>query len=741
MNKPVRNTKPHPQRKKLGELLIEAGLIDERTLSKALDIQKIKKKKLGQILVDMGVADQQVIANALASQLNIPLVRLNEIEVSEEAISIVPAEIAQHYLLVPVERTDKGLTVAMANPLEFYAVDDLRFVTQMPIHVAVASESDVLEAIEQYYPKRGLEMDFGSAPGPEQGIEIVRRQEAEEQDFKDPKEMLALTEKPPVVRLTAALLGDAITAKASDIHIEPQRSAVIIRYRIDGIMREIMKTDRHVHASLVSRIKVISNMDISIRRKPQDGKTQVRYGDREYDLRVSTIPTSYGEKVTIRILSPDSARTGIEDLGLSERASEDLIHAISMPQGIVLVTGPTGSGKSSTLYACLNRLKSPEVNIITVEDPIEFDIEGVNQVQINPQAGITFAAGLRSILRQDPDIVLVGEIRDSETASIACQAAQTGHLVLSTLHTNDAPSALTRLLDLGIEPFIISESLQAVVGQRLVRTMCEECRVPEPLSAQILKRLPSHVKEDKEAVFWKGIGCEACRYTGYSGRLGIFEVLKITPSLREAMGSDASTVNLRMLAEKDGFQTMSMDGLEKALKGLTTIEEVFRVAPPDSEDIFEESAREMFHSEKTRVEATPSEEPVPSLTSIKPKKILVADDNQIIVKLVRHILESDGHLVICAEDGVKALRLAMQEKPDLIVTDYLMPKLNGIELTKKLKGQLSSRYIPIIMLTAKEDTDFQNKGIKAGADDYMTKPLNTREFLAKANRLMSRSLS
>ncbi len=740
MNRTVRNTKPTHRRKKLGELLIESGLIDERTLSKALDIQKIENKKLGQILIDMGVADEQVIASTLASQLNIPLVKLKEIEVLKETISLVPAEIAENYSLVPVERTDKGLTVAMANPLEFYAVDDLRFVTQMPIHIAVASESDVLEAIARYYPKHGLEKDLGSVPGPEQGIEIVKGREMEEEDLKDQHEVLAFAERPPVVRLTAALLGDAIAVRASDIHIEPQRSTVIIRYRVDGIMREIMKVDRNVHASLVSRIKVISNMDISIRRKPQDGKTKVRYGGKEFDLRVSTIPTSYGEKVTMRILNPDSAKTGIEDLGLSKKAFEDLINAISIPQGIVLVTGPTGSGKSSTLYACLNRLKSPEVNIITVEDPIEFDIEGVNQVQINPQAGITFAAGLRSILRQDPDIVMVGEIRDRETASIACQAAQTGHLVLSTLHTNDAPSALTRLLDLGIEAFLISASLQAVVGQRLVRTVCKECKIPEPLSAQILKHLPPRIREDKEAVFWKGIGCEACRYTGYSGRLGIFEVLRITPSVREMIGSDPSTVSLKRLAEKEGFQTMAMDGLHKALNGLTTIEEVFRVAPPDAEDIFDESITETSGSEEIQIEETLSGEPSPALSAIKPKKILVADDNQIILKLVRHILESDGHLVISAEDGLKALKIAMQEKPDLIITDYLMPKMDGIELTKKLKAQLGSRYIPIIMLTAK-DENFQSKGIKAGADVYMTKPFNAKEFLAKANRLMSRAES
>jgi type IV pilus assembly protein PilB len=740
MNKTARNTKSTYKRKRLGELLIESGLIDEMTLAKALDIQKIENKKLGQILIDMGVADEQVIASTLASQLNIPLMKLDEISVPKETISLVPSEIAENYLLVPVERTAKGLTVAMANPLEFYAVDDLRFVTQMPIHVAVASESDVLEAIERYYPKHGLERDLNSAPGPEQGIEIVQGQQMEEEDLQDQKEILSSAKRPPVVRLTSALLGDAIAAKASDIHIEPQRSTVIIRYRVDGIMREIMKVDRNVHASLVSRIKVISSMDISIRRKPQDGKTKVRYGGKEYDLRVSTIPTSYGEKVTMRILNPDSAKTGVEDLGLSKKAFEDLSNAISMPQGIVLVTGPTGSGKSSTLYACLNRLKSPEVNIITVEDPVEFDIEGVNQVQINPQAGITFAAGLRSILRQDPDIVMVGEIRDGETAAIACQAAQTGHLVLSTLHTNDAPSALTRLFDLGIEAFLVSSSLQAVVGQRLVRTVCEECKVPEPLSTQILKHLPQRIREDKEAVFWKGVGCEACRYTGYAGRLGVFEVLRITPSLREMIGSDVTAVKIKKEAEKQGFQTMAMDGLEKALDGLTTIEEVFRVAPPDAEDIFEKPLSEKPDSKEIRIEETVSEEPSPALSSIKPKKVLVADDNQIILKLVRHILESDGHLVISAENGLEALKMAMQEKPDLIVTDYLMPKMDGIELTKKLKAQLGSRYIPVIMLTAKNE-DFQSNGIKAGADDYMTKPFNTKEFLAKANSLMGRSVS
>ena len=738
MSKSIRKVKPSDRRKKLGELLIDAGLIDERTLARALEIQKVKKKKLGQILIDLGVADDEMIAKALASQLKVPLAQLNRVEIPEEIISLVPSEIAENYLLIPIKKMEKGLVVAMANPLDFYAIDDLRFVTGMPIHVEVASERDLLGAIERFYPKPGLEKDLGSGPGLDEGLEIVQRKEVEETDLTDVEGVRGLAERPPVVRFTNAIIADAIKVNASDIHIEPQSASVIIRYRIDGIMREIMKTDRNLHASLVSRIKVISNMDISIRRKPQDGRAQVKYGGKAFDMRVSTIPTSYGEKVTIRILNPASATMGIEALGFSEKALEDLGDAISMPQGIILATGPTGSGKSSTLYACLNRLNSPEVNIITVEDPVEFDIDGINQVQINPQAGITFAAGLRSILRQDPDIVMVGEIRDNETASIACQAAQTGHLVLSTLHTNDAASAVVRLLDLGIEAFLISASLIAVVGQRLVRSVCKECKVPEPLSPQILRRLPPHIREDKEATFWKGAGCEACQYTGYSGRLGLFEILTITPSLREIIAPDVPAPILKKAAEREGFQNMTVDGIRKALQGLTTIEEVFRVAPPEAAEVLQEPIVEPSVSEEIETEEPSSEEPLPSITSAKPKKILVADDNEIILRVVRNILETGGYLVVTAENGLEALRLALQEKPDLIVTDYLMPKMDGITLVKKLKAQLRTRYIPIIMLTAKEEEDFEVKGIDAGADVYLTKPVNAKGLMARVNRLINR---
>jgi len=722
-------------RKKLGECLIDAGLIDSKTLEKALEIQKIEKKKIGQILIDMGVTDDVEIAKALSRQLNIPFLSSGEIQCSEDIKALVPSEMAEHYLMVPIKKVDKKLLVAMANPMDFYAVDDLRFVTQMPIEMAVAPQRDIITAIEKFYPKYDLEKEFSSEPASGDQVELVKSIEKEE---KDVAQLLKLTELPPVVRFTNAILADAIKLSASDLHIEPQKTAVVVRYRVDGIVREIMKTDKHVHASLVSRIKIISNMDIAIRRKPQDGKAQIRYHNKNYDLRVSTIPTSYGEKVTIRILDPDAARVRIEDLGFSDISFNDFVDAVNKPQGIILVTGPTGSGKSTTLYACLNRLNSPKVNIITVEDPIEYDIEGINQVQINPRAGITFASGLRSILRQDPDIVLVGEVRDSETASIAFQAAQTGHLRFSTLHTNDALSAVIRLVDLGVEPFLISASLNAVIGQRLVRKICPNCRVRESLPADFLRRLPMFADGNKSTDFWKGAGCNACNYSGYSGRMALFELLMITPSLREIIIANGSSSAIKSAAAKEGFQSMGLDGIQKAMKGLTTIEEVFRVAPPETGEISKESILEPVSTEDgTREDDLPTGS-MPSLSTVRPHKILLADDSEIVLKILRNILEAENYLVITAKNGVDALRLIMKEKPDLLVTDNLMPGMDGMELVRRLKSQFETRYMPILMLSAKDELDSEVDGINAGADDYLTKPVNTKRFLARINRLLNK---
>ena len=714
-----------------------AGLIDAETLSKALEIQKLQGKKLGRVFMDMGAADDVGIARALSTQLNIPFLRITPDTVEHDAVALVPQEITENYTLVPIRITDHQLLVAMVNPLEFYAVDDLRFVTGMSVAIAVAPQSDIIAALAQHYPKADFGVDMLSAPQAGESIELVGRIDADEIDTE---KLLKLTSLPPVVRFANSILSDAIKVKASDLHIEPRKASVIVRYRVDGIMREVLTTDKHVHASLVSRLKIISGMDISIRRKPQDGRAQVRCNGKAYDLRVSSIPTSYGEKITIRILNPDSGLVGISELGLPENILGWLEDVIARPQGMFLVTGPTGSGKSSTLYACLNHVNSPLINIVTVEDPVEFDIEGITQVQINPKAGVTFAGGLRSILRQDPDIVMVGEIRDRETAAIAFQAAQTGHLVFSTLHTNDAPAAVIRLLDLGVAPFLVAPSLIAVVGQRLVRRICDECRTKEPADHALQQKLAPHLSPSEHPVFWKGAGCEACQFTGYTGRMGIFEMFRVTPATSRLITDGVSDESLKTAAHGDGYRALFEDGLHKAASGLTTIAELLRVAPPATrEDADRADIPVMAGDTVTEEEEVFSHESLhASVKSVRPLKVLVADDSDIVLKVIGNVLESHDFLVETAEDGEAALRLALREKPGLIITDLMMPKMNGIELVEKLRAHMATRYTPIIMLTAKDEVENEVQGIAAGADDYLNKPINPRRLMARVNRLLAR---
>lgn len=727
--------RPNSRRKRLGECLIEAGVINEATLNKALEIQKFKKKKIGQILKEIGELTDKGIAKALSSQLNIPLIQLSEMEIPQEVVSLVPAEVADSYSLVPVKEAGKKLIVATANPLEiFYALDDLRFITRMPVEIAVAPESDILKAIERYYPEVDIEKDLELEPGLEDEVEFIHQEVKEEDDSV--QDLRNLSSLPPIVRFVNKIFADGIRLKASDIHIEPQKAAVLLRYRVDGIMREVMKTDRRVHPSLVSRIKVISNMDISVRRRPQDGRSQVKFGNKSYDLRVSTIPTSYGEKVTIRILDQTDGARRVEDLDLSEKHFQAFTRALSRPQGIILVTGPTGSGKSSTLYACLNRLNTPQVNIVTVEDPVEFDIPGVNQVQIHPQAGITFASGLRSILRQDPDIVMVGEIRDSETAGTAFQAGQTGHLVLSTLHTNDALSSVARLMDLGVPPFLISDSLLAVVGQRLVRRICPHCRTPDSISSKMLKKIASYFSPEEEVQFYKGEGCAECQYTGYSGRMAIFEILTMTPSLKEKIRPEVGLVSIQKAAEEDGYQPMIVDGLRKAAQGMTTLEELLRVTSTDLGDVSPSAFRSPSAPEVIDVKEIASDYPA-SIRVVPSKKILVAEDNEVTSKLLCRYLESANYLVETARTGAEAVKIATRHTPDLIITDLKMPEMDGLGLIQRIRTHFTTKYIPIIMITVEDDVGSEIRAIDAGADDYITKPIVSRTLLARVNRLLS----
>jgi len=737
-------------RKRLGDYLVETGLIDAETLQKALDIQKTKNRRLGEILIDMGATDDEAIAEALAKQLKIPLIRLQDREISEEVLSLVPSEVALTHLLIPVDVIDNKLIVAMVNPLDRHAIEDVRFLSRMRVEIGITTHGALMEAFWRYYPHTDLKKILDAGPNVAKGLQIIPRKR---QDEKRSEELLADIEAPPIVRLTNTILADAVIIGASDIHIQPRRSDVLIRYRIDGIMQEVMKLGKHLQAALVSRLKVIANMDISVRMKPQDGTTQVQHGEKIYDLRIATIPTSYDERVNIRILDQSQSVT-LEDLGLPEKTQKAIKQVISRPQGIILVTGPTGSGKSTTLYACLRELNLPSQSVMTVEDPVEYDMFGIDQVEINPKVGLTFATGLRSILRHDPDIVMVGEIRDSETASIAFQAGMTGHLIFSTLHTNDSLSAISRLVDLGVEPFVISNSLLCIIGQRLVRKICQECKERDPISTKILEKAhpgTSWYKQqlihwnseldrfEKKSAFWKGKGCEHCRYTGYSGRIGIFEMLMITPSLKEIIASKALSNNLREAAEREGFAPLCIDGIQKTYEGVTTIEEIFRVSPPEEgqmPEIF--SAEPLVEKQAVTEGSQPMVEQLPMGIN-RPPKILVVDDDEISLRVVRAVLETANYQVISAKDGESALRLAIEDRPDLIISDLIMPEMDGIALTRKLKSKLITRFIPVILLTVKHDVAAEVKGLESGADDYLTKPIHPERVIARVKRLLNKA--
>jgi type IV pilus assembly protein PilB len=750
-------------RKRLGDYLVQSGIIDSKTLAKALDIQKVQKKRLGRILRDMGAVDDEMIASALASQLDVPLLHLSELQIPADIIALVPHELAEKHTLIPVRKTQRELLVAMGNPVDVHASDDLNFVTGLTIKIGVASERDIRRAIVRYYKKsnkdgdlsslalENLETELATKParngpafglsslgGSSEGLQIVSQAQAEpDSDEKDTGALLDLAENPPIVRFSNAILTDAINLRASDVHIEPQDAGVLVRYRVDGIMREMARIDKSLHAPLVSRIKVLANLDISERRKPQDGRYHIRFNERDYDLRVSTIPTLYGEKVALRILDQGGVTRDFKDLGLSDEDLARFEYAVSLPQGIILLTGPTGSGKSSTIYTMLGRLNSPTVNIVTIEDPVEYKMRGLNQMQINPKAGITFATGLRAILRQDPDIVMPGEIRDSETAAIALQAAQTGHLVLSSLHTNDAPSAVIRLMDLGVPAFLISSSLIMVVSQRLLRRICRECKALDPQSSEILRKLPAYAVESRQAVLWKGTGCNACQHTGYSGRLGIFEVLMINSSLRDIIVEGVSASTLKIAAEAEGFKPMALDGIEKAFQGLTTIEEVLRVAPPEP-DIVRHLFSAGLAAETSGQDEPPLEIPILPRESAGPKRILVVEDSEVTLRVLRSILEAEGYLVVTARDGVEAMNLVLEGKPDLIITDFLMPNMDGYTLIKKLQSQPATRDIPIMMLTQKDEIDSELEVLASGASDYLVKPVNPRRLVGRVRRLLFR---
>ena len=557
---------------KIGEQLIHEGLVTREQLSKALDDARSSGNRVGFSLVKLGFMGEQDLVRALARQHRIPAVDLERVKLDPKILKLVPGDIAIKHQVLPLRRVGRTLTVAMANPTDLGVLDDLKFVTRLDIEPVIAGDFSLKKIIEKEYE--------GGAD--ERINDLLRQIEGEDVEVVEDREeemsvgaLTAAVEEAPVVKLINGILTDAVNRGASDIHFECYEKDIRVRYLVDGVLAEIMRPPIKMKAALISRFKILSDLNIAERRVPQDGRIKLRLGRRVIDFRVSTLPTLFGEKIVLRILDKSNLTLDLEKFGMEEKAERDFMKAIMNPYGMVLVTGPTGSGKTTTLYSALSKINTPEVNIMTAEDPVEYNLHGINQVLVRTEIGMTFAAALKAFLRQDPNIIMVGEIRDLETGSIAIKAALTGHLVLSTLHTNDAPSSVTRLINIGVEPYLISAALNAILAQRLVRKICQKCKVEFEPTGEMKEFLTLQGYGAEKS--FKGAGCDKCRKTGYSGRLGIFELLVMDDGLRDTVTANPDVNQLRKLCRERGLVTLRQDGFEKVKKGLTTIDEIIRV--------------------------------------------------------------------------------------------------------------------------------------------------------------------
>ena len=550
--------------KKLGEILIDIGAINEAQLEEALKASKENENRLGETLLDLGFLDEETLGKGLEYIYHLPYIDLTALEVNKEASGMITEALAKKHSLLPIKKAGKVLSIVMFDPLNFYAIDDVKNTSGMQVRVAgIASQKSIATAIDRYYGGEIAEKAFEDLRREYSDLNL-----ADLSDISDSEVANA-----PVVRLINSILQRAIKSNASDIHVEPMEDKLKIRFRIDGQLQEVMTSSMSVHSAIITRIKIMSQLDISEKRIPQDGRVDTTLNDKQIDLRISILPTVYGEKAVIRILGGASGLLTISDLGFSENNLVLFNKITSSSNGIILISGPTGSGKTTTLYSLLKEINKPNVNIITVEDPVEYKLEGINQVQVNTKAGLTFANGLRSILRQDPDIIMVGEIRDTETAEIAIRASITGHLVLSTIHTNDAPSSVTRLIDMGIEPFLVSSSVVGVVAQRLVRKICPRCKTAyRPTHSEMLML---NMREPEP--LYKGEGCAYCNYSGYKGRQGIHEIMVVTKEIRELISRQASLDQLQQMAIRQGTETLKESCTKLVLAGVTTIEELMHV--------------------------------------------------------------------------------------------------------------------------------------------------------------------
>ncbi len=560
----------------VGDILVKNGVITPEQLKKAMDDQKKDGGKLGSSLIKLGYIKEKKLVECLSKQYGIPSIDLEDIEVDAELLKFIPEDVAQKYQLVPVKRSGATLSVAMVDPTNIFAIDDLKFLTGYNIQPFVVSESALKETIDRFYDSSATLADVMS------GMDDTDLEFIEDDIEDDLQDLKKSTEDAPVVKLVNLVLSDAIRKGASDIHIEPYEKFLRVRFRVDGVLQEVMKPPVRLKNALISRLKIMSQLDIAERRLPQDGRIKLKIGkDKDVDIRMSVLPTLYGEKVVLRILDKGNLQLDMTKLGFEKDALKGFMDAIHQPWGMVLVTGPTGSGKTTTLYSALSELNKVSENISTAEDPVEYNLAGINQVQMHDEIGLNFAASLRSFLRQDPDIIMVGEIRDYETAEIAVKAALTGHLVLSTLHTNDAPSTINRLLNMGVEPFLIASSTNLILAQRLARQICSDCKEEIEMPEQALLDIGAKPEIVSSIKSYKGAGCTTCSDTGYKGRIALYEVMPMKEEMKDLVLNGASSSELKSEAIRLGMSTLRQSGIKKIAEGVTTIEEVTRVTMAD----------------------------------------------------------------------------------------------------------------------------------------------------------------
>ncbi|MGD2046820.1 MAG: type IV-A pilus assembly ATPase PilB [Gemmatimonadota bacterium] len=558
---------------RLGDLFVKEGLITEEQLQEGLAEAKTSGYRIGYALVHLGFVAEEELTRMLAKQYRVPAVDLDKVSVDQKILKLIPANVAQKHLVLPLRRVGRMLTVAMTNPTDFSAIDDLKFISKLEIEPVIVGEYTLRKHLENYY---GVGQDDGQMADLLDEWDDLDVEVIEEEEEEDYSALAAEIDSAPVVKFINGLLTDAVYKGVSDIHIEPYEKEVRVRYRIDGSLQEIMKPPMKMKAALTSRIKILADLNIAERRVPQDGRIKLKLRNKVVDFRVSTLPVIFGEKIVLRILDKGNLTFDLTKFGFEQKAMEDFMWAIQRPYGMVLVTGPTGSGKTTTLYSALSQINTIDTNIMTAEDPVEYNIHGINQVLVRNEIGMTFAAALKAFLRQDPNIIMVGEVRDLETGGIAIKAALTGHLVLSTLHTNDTPSTITRLIDMGLEPFNVASALNLLSAQRLARRICTKCKVEATYPEEYLKSAKVDLNWAHAHTLYKGEGCDQCGGTGYKGRCGFYEVMIMSTPLRKAIMDEMGTDELRDLARSEGMLTLREDGLKKVERGITTLDEVVK---------------------------------------------------------------------------------------------------------------------------------------------------------------------